>query len=243
MITISALFCGFYAIVMSLNFEFKQATTAIFIAMVLDNMDGRVARLTRTQSEFVGAQLDSLSDMVTFGVAPAVVAYEWALKDLDRLGWAAAFIYCACAALRLARFNANASVIDKRFFQGMASPVAAGVVSGLIWHMDDFGVVGSEIKWLCWAVVLFAGLTMVSSIPFYSFKEINIRRSVPFIFVIGVVLAVVTIAFDPPKVLYGMFVIYAISGYVLFFWRKLRKKSPKVPHADESENAPDPDSG
>ena len=240
-ITLSALFCGFYAIVMSLDQEFKQATTAIFIAMVLDNMDGRIARLTRTQSEF-GAQLDSLSDMVTFGVAPAVVAYEWALKELDRFGWAAAFIYCACAALRLARFNTNIGTVDKRFFQGMSSPVAAGVVSGFIWHMSDFGIPGDGYGWICFAIIIFAGITMVSNIPFYSFKEINIRRSVPFIFVIGLVLAVVTVAFDPPKVLYAAFVVYAASGYMLFAWLKIRRLSLKTPPEavlPETENGGD----
>ena len=225
-ITLSALFCGFYAIVMSLNKEFQQATTAIFIAMVLDNLDGRVARLTHTQSPF-GAQLDSLSDMVTFGVAPAVVAYEWALKELDRFGWVAAFIYCACAALRLARFNTNVGTVDKRFFQGMSSPVAAGVVSGFIWHMSDFSIPGDGYGWICWGIVVFAGFTMVSNIPFFSFKEIDIRRSVPFIFVIGLVLIVVTVAFDPPKVLYAAFVVYTISGYMLFIWRKIRRRSVK----------------
>ena len=241
MITLSALFCGFYAIVMSLNQEFKQATTAIFIAMVLDNIDGRVARLTRTQSEF-GAQLDSLSDMVTFGVAPAVVAYEWTLKELERFGWAAAFIYCACAALRLARFNTNVGTVDKRFFQGMSSPVAAGVVSGFIRHMSDFGIPGDGYEWICAAIIIFAGFTMVSSIPFYSFKEINIRRSVPFIFVIGLVLVVVTVAFDPPKVLYAAFVVYAISGYFLFLWLKIRRRFFKNPPLTEqigAENAED----
>lgn len=119
-ITISSLFCGFYAIVMSLNLEFKQATVAIFISMILDSMDGRVARLTRTQSEF-GAQLDSLADMVAFGAAPALVVYEWSLKGMGRIGWVSAFVFCACAALRLARFNTNIKVVDKRFFQGLPS--------------------------------------------------------------------------------------------------------------------------
>ncbi len=215
MITISALFCGFYAIVMSLNLEFKQSTVAIFIGIVLDSMDGRVARLTRTQSEF-GAQLDSLSDMVTFGVAPALVAYEWSLKGMGRMGWVAAFIYCACAALRLARFNTNIAVVDKRFFQGLPSPAAAAIVAGFIWLMDDLGFFGRDFYWTCWGITLYAGLTMVTKVPFYSFKEMNIRKSVPFIAVIVLVLIVVTISFDPPKVLFGLFVLYGLSGYVVY---------------------------
>src|SRR5690606_5842795 len=138
---------------------------AIFIAMVLDGLDGRVARLTHTQSEF-GAEYDSLSDMVSFGVAPALVVYERALKDMDKLGWIAAFIYCACAALRLARFNTNIEVVDKRFFQGLPSPAAAALIAGLVWVALDFQIQGASIKWVAWAITLFAGLTMVSNLPY-----------------------------------------------------------------------------
>lgn len=239
MITISALFCGFYAIVMSLNLEFKQSTVAIFIGMILDSMDGRVARLTRTQSEF-GAQLDSLSDMVTFGVAPALVAYEWSLKGMGRLGWVAAFIYCACAALRLARFNTNITVVDKRFFQGLPSPAAAAIVAGFIWLMDDLGFFGGDFYWICWGMTLFAGLTMVTNVPFYSFKEMNIRKSVPFIAVIILVLILVTISFDPPKVLFGLFVLYGLSGYVMYAWYKIKGKSVSIVQTEEEGlDAPD----
>jgi len=243
MITISALFCGFYAIVMSLNLEFKQSTVAIFIGMILDSMDGRVARLTRTQSEF-GAQLDSLSDMVTFGVAPALVAYEWSLKGMGRMGWVAAFIYCACAALRLARFNTNIAVVDKRFFQGLPSPAAAAIVAGFIWLMDDLGFFGRDFYWTCWGITLFAGLTMVTNVPFYSFKEMNIRKSVPFIAVIVLVLIVVTISFDPPKVLFGLFVLYGLSGYVVYVWHKIKGKPVSIVQTEEEQfDAPDSNSG
>ncbi len=239
MITISALFCGFYAIVMSLNLEFKQSTVAIFIGMILDSMDGRVARLTRTQSEF-GAQLDSLSDMVTFGVAPALVAYEWSLKGMGRVGWVAAFIYCACAALRLARFNTNIAVVDKRFFQGLPSPAAAAIVTGFIWLMDDLGFFGRDFYGICWGITLFAGLTMVTNVPFYSFKEMNIRKSVPFIAVIVVVLIIVTISFDPPKVLFGLFVLYGLSGYVMYVWHKIKGKPVSIVQTEEEGlEAPD----
>lgn len=217
-ITLSSLFCGFYAIVMSLNMKFDHATVAIFIGMILDSMDGRIARLTNTQSEF-GAQLDSLSDMVSFGAAPAIVVYEWSLKGMGKFGWMAAFIYCACAALRLARFNTNIAVVDKRFFQGLPSPAAAALVAGFIWLMDDLGYVGTDFEWMSWALTLYAGLTMVTNVPFYSFKTLNFRKSVPFIAVFLVVLTFIAIASDPPKVLFGLFVLYGFSGYVIYFWR------------------------
>ncbi len=234
-ITISSLFCGFYAIVMSLNLEFKQATVAIFISMILDSMDGRVARLTRTQSEF-GAQLDSLADMVAFGVAPALVVYEWSLKGMGRIGWVSAFIFCACAALRLARFNTNIKVVDKRYFQGLPSPAAAALVAGFIWLMDDIGFAGSDFYWTSWILTLYAGLTMVSNVPFYSFKVMDIRKSVPFIAVILVVLIFVTISFDPPKVLFGLFVIYGISGYVVYLWQKLKGKPVSIVQTEEDHH-------
>lgn len=216
--TTAALFCGFYAIVMAMNQKFEHSGLAIFVAMVLDSLDGRVARMTNTQSEF-GAQYDSLSDMVSFGVAPALIAYEWALKGMGKLGWLAAFVYCAGAALRLARFNANITVVDKRYFQGLPSPAAAALVSGFILLMDDLAIPGSDVRWFAWGVALFAGLTMVTNVPFYSFKDLNLKRSVPFIALFLVVLAYVAVVSDPPKVLFGLFVLYALSGYVLLLWR------------------------
>lgn len=220
-ITLSALFCGFYAIVMSLNLKFDQATIAIFIAMILDSLDGRVARWTNTQSEF-GAQLDSLSDMVSFGAAPALVVYEWSLKGMGKLGWMAAFVYCACAALRLARFNTNIAVVDKRYFQGLPSPAAAALVAGFIWLLDDLNYIGSDFYWTSWVVTLYAGLTMVTNVPFYSFKALNVRKSVPFIAVFLVVLTFIAIASDPPKVLFGLFVLYGLSGYAIYFLRLIK---------------------
>ena len=231
-ITLSSLFCGFYAIVMSLNMAFYLSTVAIFIGMVLDSMDGRIARLTHTQSEF-GAQLDSLADMVTFGVAPALVAYEWSLKGMGRMGWVAAFIYCACAALRLARFNTNIAVVDKRFFQGLPSPAAAAIVAGFIWLMDDLGFAGRDFEWICWGLTLFAGLTMVTNVPFYSFKVMNFRKSVPFIAVIVLVLILVTVSFDPPKVLFGLFILYGLSGYATYIWFRMRGKPVSIVQTQE----------
>lgn len=221
--TTAALFCGFYAIVMAMNLKFDHASIAIFAAMVLDGIDGRVARLTNTQSEF-GAQYDSLSDMVSFGAAPALVVYEWSLRGLGKLGWLAAFVYCAGAALRLARFNTNIAVVDKRYFQGLPSPAAAALVAGLVWLMDDLRFAGTDLSWLAWTVTIYAGLTMVTNVPFYSFKDINFRKSVPFIAIFLIVLAFVAVSSDPPKVLFGLFVCYGLSGYAVYFWRLFKGK-------------------
>jgi CDP-diacylglycerol--serine O-phosphatidyltransferase len=218
-ITTLALFAGFFAIVQAMNNRFTLAATAVVVAMVLDGLDGRVARLTRTQSPF-GAELDSLSDMVSFGVAPALVIYEWALKGMGKMGWVAAFVYCACAALRLARFNTNIDVVDKRYFQGLPSPAAAALVAGLVWVAQDYGFdPEGPLRWVMAFVTFFAGVTMVSNVPFYSGKDINMRRSVPFWVVLVIVLGLIVISVDPALVLFGMFVAYAISGYVLWVWR------------------------
>src|SRR6478672_12559633 len=170
--TTAALFAGFYAIVQAMNQRFDQAAVAIFIAMVLDGIDGRVARLTKTQSAF-GAEFDSLADMVSFGAAPALVMYEWVLRDLGKLGWVAAFVYVAGAALRLARLNTLLEVADKRYFQGLPSPAAAALVAGFVWIADDNAIDPEGIRWVAWAVTVFAGLTMVSNLKYYSFKTIN----------------------------------------------------------------------
>lgn len=223
LLTTAALFAGFYAIVQAMNLRFEHAAVAIFVAMVLDGLDGRVARLTRTQSAF-GAEYDSLADMVSFGVAPALVAYEWALKGLDRWGWIAAFVYCAGAALRLARFNTTLEVIDKRYFQGMPSPAAAALVAGMVWVLIDNGTSGEEARWYAFALTLFAGITMVSSVRFYSFKDINLRRSVPFIVIIALVLVFVFISSYPPGVLFVLFVGYSLSGYVMAAWTWWRRR-------------------
>jgi len=228
--TTAALFGGFYAIVMAMNLKFDHATVAIFIAMVLDSIDGRVARMTNTQSEF-GAQYDSLSDMVSFGVAPALVVYEWSLRGMGKLGWLAAFVYCAGAALRLARFNTNITVVDKRYFQGIPSPAAAALVAGFIFLMDDLRFAGADLRWVSWAITLYAGLTMVSNVPFYSFKDVNFRKPVPFIAVLLIVVTFVVVTSDPPKVLFGLFVLYGISGYCIYFWRLLKGKPVNIVQA------------
>jgi CDP-diacylglycerol--serine O-phosphatidyltransferase len=207
------LFAGFYAIVQGMNHQYENAAVAIFVAMVLDSIDGRVARLTRTQSAF-GAEYDSLSDMVSFGAAPALVMYEWALRDMGRLGWIAAFVYCAGAALRLARFNTQLSVADKRWFTGLPSPAAAALVAGMIWVFNDYQVAGGDVKWFAAAVTVYAGVTMVSNVRFYSGKDINLRRMIPFSVALALVLALLLITIQPPIVLWGVMLAYGVSGYV-----------------------------
>lgn len=221
--TTAALFAGFFAIVQAMNQRFEVAAVAIFIAMVLDGLDGRIARLTHTQSEF-GAEYDSLSDMVSFGAAPALVVYEWALKDMGKLGWIAAFIYCAGAALRLARFNTNIEVVDKRYFQGLPSPAAAALVAGLVWVVIDNGIAGNDVRWYACILTIFAGISMVSNVLFWSGKSINLRKSVPFIVVIALVMGFALVSSYPPGVLFALFVVYALSGYVVYVMRWVRRR-------------------
>jgi len=224
--TTGNLFAGFFAIVQAMNNRFEVAAIAIFVAMVLDGLDGRVARLTNTQSAF-GEQYDSMSDMVSFGLAPALVVYEWSLRGMGKLGWLAAFIYVAGAALRLARFNTNIGVVDRRFFQGLPSPAAAALVTGLVWIATDLretrwiDSTGADLRWLAWAVTVYAGVTMISSAPFYSFKDINLKRSVPYMVLPLLVLGLVLISSDPPSVLFSLFVVYALSGYGVWLWRRV----------------------
>ena len=225
--TTAALFAGFFAIVQAMNMKFELAAVAIFIAMVLDGLDGRVARMTHTQSEF-GAQYDSLSDMVSFGVAPSLLMYEWAFKDMGKLGWFAAFIYCVGAALRLARFNTNIEVIDKRYFQGLPSPAAAALVAGFVWVMPDMGYSGQDLRWVAAGITVFAGLSMVSNVRFYSFKEFNLRKSVPFIAIFLLAMIFVLISSYPAGVLFLIFMGYALSGYVLWLL-DLRKPKTSAP--------------
>ena len=238
--TIAALFAGFYAIVQAMGGRYEHAAIAIFVAMVLDGLDGRIARLTHTQSAF-GAELDSLSDMVSFGVAPALVVYVWALQDFaamqtvkwlgpwltTKLGWIAAFIYCACAALRLARFNTTLEVADKRFFQGLPSPAAACVVAGLVWALNEYQVQGANVRWLAWVLTVFAGLTMVSSLKFYSGKDINLRKSVSFSVVVGITFGVVALfmlSSTLPEMLFILSLGYACSGYAMWIWQAVARR-------------------
>jgi len=232
--TLAALFGGFYAIVMAMNGRFEQAAIGVFCAMVLDSLDGRVARMTNTQSTF-GEQMDSLSDMVSFGAAPALIVYEWGLTRLGKLGWIAAFVYCACAALRLARFNTNLTVVDKRFFQGLPSPAAAALVVGFIWLMDDLGYAGGraaeQMEWLSWSALAFtvySGLTMVTNVPFYSFKDVSFKRSVPFVVIVAIALSIALITYHPPLVLFAVFCFYGLSGYGVYVWKRAKGRPVSV---------------
>jgi CDP-diacylglycerol---serine O-phosphatidyltransferase len=231
--TSAALFAGFYAIVQAMNANFELSAIAIFIAMVMDGLDGRVARLTNTQSAF-GAEYDSLSDMVSFGVAPAIIMYTWALQPMPRLGWIAAFMYCACAALRLARFNTKLEdpFQDKRYFQGLPSPAAAALLAGFVWVSYEYNVDGKEIffgmiqmKWMAWGLTVFAAGSMVSDLKFYSGKDINLKQSVPFVAILAIVLAFVLISYSPPEVLFTVMLVYTLSGY--YIWVKSQLKKPK----------------
>ena len=230
LITTAGLFAGFYGIVAATQGKFEQAAVAVFIAMLLDGLDGRVARMTNTQTEF-GAEYDSLADMGSFGLAPALVMYEWSLSSLvnvsftfGKLGWLAAFLYVASAALRLARFNTKASSTDKRYFQGLPSPAAAAVVVGFIWACFDNGIEGEAVSMIALPIIVFAGLMMVSNVSYYSFKDIDFHNKVPFIAMLAVVLIFVFTAVDPPITLFGCFMLYALSGPVISLFRRFKKR-------------------
>ncbi len=211
--TTGCLFAGFYAIVASMTGRFEAAAIAIFIAMIMDGLDGRVARMTNTQSEF-GAEYDSLADMVSFGLAPSLVIFQWALSDLGKLGWLAAFIYTAGTALRLARFNTQVATADKRYFQGLASPAAAAVIAGLVWLGQDYQFEGRSIAILALLITVAMGVLMVSNVRYRSFKDLDLKGKVPFVAVLVVVLVFVLVSIDPPQVLFAVFFLYAASGPV-----------------------------
>lgn len=226
LLTLGALFAGFYAIIAGMNGNFNEAGWAILIAAVFDGLDGRVARLTNTQSAF-GAQFDSLSDMVSFGVAPALIVFSWALSSLGEAGWAASFIYMSCAALRLARFNVQLGSVDKRFFVGLQSPVAAGLVTFVVWAGYKYQIeITSGVAFVVAVLTAFTGILMVSNYRYYSFKEIHFKGTVPYaVFLMAVVLLVV-IAQKPHEVLLSMCVLYALSGPSIWLYKKFvaRKK-------------------
>jgi len=223
--TTAGLFAGFYAIIAAVNHLYALAPIAIFIAMVTDSLDGRVARLTNTESAF-GAEYDSLSDMVAFGVAPAVFAYSWALHSLGKLGWLVAFFYVASGALRLARFNIQVGTekSDKKYFQGLPIPAAAGFVAGTIWVQHLYGLQGIFIIVLTALITLLAGALMVSNVRYHSFKDHDFKNNVPFFVILLVVLVFVSVAMDPPEVLFLIFTGYALSGPIEFLIRRIRRK-------------------
>ncbi len=222
--TTAALFAGFYAVLSANAGQFEAAALGIFAAMVLDGFDGRIARITHTQSDF-GAEYDSLSDMVAFGVAPALVAYEWALSGLGKLGWLAAFIYTAAAALRLARFNTQVGIADKRWFQGLPSPAAAAIIAGAVWIGTDNGIGGASVSLLMALLTACGGLLMVSNFRYHSFKVLDLQGRVPFMFVVLLMLGFALVVLDPPVLLFLMAFGYAISGPIFTLTRRRQRLS------------------
>jgi CDP-diacylglycerol--serine O-phosphatidyltransferase len=212
--TTAALFAGFYAVLASMNDQFEKAAIAIFLAMILDGLDGRVARMTNTQTAF-GAEYDSLSDMVAFGLAPALVMYQWGLGDLGKVGWLAAFIYTAGAALRLARFNSQLATADKRYFTGLPSPSAAAVLAGSVWVAVDNGLQPEAVSWLAALLTAATGLFMVSNIKYYSFKQVDFKGKVPFFSIVVVMLVFAVVLTAPALVLFAIFFVYTLAGPVL----------------------------
>jgi CDP-diacylglycerol--serine O-phosphatidyltransferase len=231
LLTTGALFAGFSAIVQATKGNFEVAAILIFIAMVLDGLDGRVARMTNTTSEF-GIQYDSLSDMVSFGLAPALVVYEWSLFSMGKIGWLAAFVYAAATALRLARFN-NHAADEKSFFQGLPSPSAAGILAAFIWVVNDYGMAGADFRLVALLLTLTAGILMVSNVPFRSFKDFDLRSHVPFVVLLGIVIALVVIVYDPPRVLFAGFSIYLLSGPVSALIHRKKKIDHQEQETDE----------
>lgn len=220
--TVGALFAGFYAIISATQGRFSYASIAIFIAMLLDGLDGRVARITHSQSDF-GAQMDSLSDMVCFGVTPAIVMYEWNLHTLGKIGWLVAFLYTVCTALRLARFNSMDENADKRYFKGLSTPIAAGLVASILWVCATFKIPGEEVRMITLLVALILAALKVSTVPYRSFKDFDARNKVPFLAVVAIVLVFVLIALDPPDVFLTIFSLYVLSGPMGMIWRFLRR--------------------
>lgn len=236
--TTGGLFGGFFAIIAASQGRFEAACLAIFIAGVLDGIDGRVARLTNTQSEF-GVQYDSLADLVSFGMAPALVMYHWSLAEMKldgltagKLGWLAAFLYAACAALRLARFNSQVANVDKRWFIGLASPAAAALMASFVWVCHDLGLEGAELRYPALAVTIVAALLMVSRIRYNSLKGSGPTSDrVPFAAMVLALAVLVALVLDPPKMLLTAAVLYALSGPLLWFWRR-KSAGQEPPPAD-----------
>lgn len=233
LLTTAALFAGFYSIVISMSGHFQSAAIALFIAMVLDNMDGRIARMTNTQSDF-GMHYDSLSDMVSFGLAPALVMYKFILFSMGKLGWLVAFFYMASAALRLARFNTQVASIDKRFFQGLPSPAAAAMIASVIWLLTEYNLQESiSFGVICLLVTIAAGLLMVSNIRYHSFKQFDMKGRMPFISTLSIMAIFILIAIEPALILFTMTFIYVLSGLVLtLILLKKHKNARKIAESE-----------
>lgn len=226
--TTAALFSGFYAVVAAMKGHFDSAALAVFVAMVMDTLDGRVARLTKTVSEF-GAQYDSLSDVVAFGIAPSLIMYSWSLSVLGKMGWLVAFTYTAATALRLARFNTQLSVDISRYFIGLPCPAAAGIISGLVWVGYEYAILGHDIAVITAILMLMVASAQVSNIHYHSFKQLDLKGKVPFIAILCVVLVFVSVSIDPPTVLFSVFLGYGLSGPILtWVSKKAVDKDPKL---------------
>jgi CDP-diacylglycerol--serine O-phosphatidyltransferase len=228
--TTAAMFAGFYAIIAALNGRFPAAAIAIIIAGVLDGLDGRIARMTNTQSDF-GKEYDSLSDLVSFGLAPSLIMYQWSLSSLagsgwfwSKFGWLTAFFYTVAAAMRLARFNTQSGIVDRRYFVGLSSPAAAGLMVTVVWVSESLGFTGEELVVVAMLVTIAAGALMVSRVNYYSFKDLNLAKRVSFPVLLLVPLLFILISFNPPKVLFGMALAYAISGPAIELWRLVRRR-------------------
>lgn len=234
MLTMGSMFCGFYAIIQSINANFIAAGIAIFFAMILDGLDGRIARLTHTASPF-GAELDSLSDMVNFGVAPAIIIFNWQLHLLGKMGWLFVFVYCACTALRLARFNTMIGIIDRKFFLGLPCPTAAALTVGFVYTCNTYKIIPPSFLALIAAIItLVAAFSMVSTIKFYSFKELNFHHKARFRTLLTFFMGLVLLIIHPDLMIYGFFVIYTLSGYCMCLFRikyltpKKYKQNPEI---------------
>jgi CDP-diacylglycerol--serine O-phosphatidyltransferase len=224
--TTAALFAGFYAVTAAMNQRYELAAVSIFIAMILDGLDGRVARLTNTQSAF-GAEYDSMADMISFGAAPALVMYTWSLAGLGKIGWVAAFVHAAGAALRLARFNTQIATADKRYFQGLPSPSAAAILAGFIWVCETYGIPGESVRYVALGLAIATGLLMVSNFRYYSFKDIDLRGRVPFLWAILIMLVFALLFTNPPLMLFAIFAAYAVSGPILTLMRRRKMRGER----------------
>jgi len=235
--TTSGLFAGFYAIIAAIDGRFEAAAIAIFVAMIMDGVDGRIARMTNTQSDF-GMQYDSLSDLISFGLAPALLIHQWSLFNLGKFGWSAAFIYTAAAALRLARFNTQVGTEDKRYFQGLASPAAAALIAGMVWLGNDYGLSNNKLAVIfTLPVTVIAGVLMVSNIRYHSFKQIDLKGRVPFVAILVVVLVFFLFSSNPPLVISSVALAYASSGPVITLITLRKHRASRKP-AEEIVSPP-----
>ncbi len=234
LVTTTALMFGFYAILSAINNDFERAAISIFVAMVLDGLDGRVARLVGGESAF-GEQYDSLSDLLSFGVAPAILIYQWSISTAEhvrwlpeRLSWVIPFIYCACAALRLARFNIQIGSVDARYFIGLPSPAAAGTVAGFVWFGTEYNIIGADVVFFAIMIALYAGCMMVAPIKFLSFKKVGLKNKIPFFAMIVLVLLLALISVNPATVLWLVFLCYSTHGPIRKAYKLYKKERVQI---------------